>query len=262
MRRWKDRKLRVRGARVLLLASVLVCTAALMRQPTARASALTLWYDRADGSIRGSVAARERPARRDGVRRRRQRADHAERLDAVGRRPDQPGGQPRGRHVPAEGSGRAVQGRLHARRPADEEAPGEVLAVLRAARRPLHRRVSGGRDHRGGVPEATRHRDGDGADVVHGRPGVLRARLLRFVSRPRAGGPSHRIRARRAGVHHQGRQPAPSHRRGGRPGRPRPGRARPEARRAELPHGHQGPAGLRRRARTGRERGSRRGFGC
>jgi alpha-L-fucosidase 2 len=47
MRRWEDRDVRVRAARVLLLVSVLVCTAAPMRQPAAQASALTLWYDRA-----------------------------------------------------------------------------------------------------------------------------------------------------------------------------------------------------------------------
>ncbi len=47
MRRLEERDLRARGARVLLLAAVLVCTAAPVRQPAAQASALMLWYDRA-----------------------------------------------------------------------------------------------------------------------------------------------------------------------------------------------------------------------
>jgi alpha-L-fucosidase 2 len=47
MGRWKAGRLREGSVRVVLLTSVLVCTAAQMRQPTVEAPALTLWYDRA-----------------------------------------------------------------------------------------------------------------------------------------------------------------------------------------------------------------------
>jgi alpha-L-fucosidase 2 len=51
MRRWTGRDTRARGLRVLLLVSVLVCTAAPMRQPAAQTSALTLWYNRATAAF-------------------------------------------------------------------------------------------------------------------------------------------------------------------------------------------------------------------
>jgi alpha-L-fucosidase 2 len=51
MSRWNNRDLRTRGARVMLLVSVLVCTAAPVRQPDARASALALWYDKATAAF-------------------------------------------------------------------------------------------------------------------------------------------------------------------------------------------------------------------
>ena len=241
--------LRARVVRALLLALVFACAAAPTRQPPASArlscsgtekaatafeEALPLGNGRLGAMVFGDAAS-ERVMLNDST------------LWAGG--PDRSGSQPRGRQVPAAGSGRLVQGRLHARRPVDEEAPGEVLAVVRAARGSLPRCQRPRRRDDLPVQAPARHCDVDGANVVHLERRVVHARVLRLLSRPGDGGPPDGIGAWRPVIRPESRQPASPLRVGGWRGGPGSGRARPEARRAELPHRRQEPADLRRRPR-------------
>ena len=146
----------------------------------------------------------------------------------------------------AEGARGAVQGRLQAGRPADPQAAGEVLGVVRAARRPSHRDARGA--HRRGcrIPPPARSRRRHRPDVVHRVGDVLRARVLRLASRSHPGDASHRLVARRPRVRRARLEPAASrgsHRRGRRPAADG---ARTRPRRAELPRQHERPHRVRR----------------
>ena len=152
MRPFEDRDLRARGVRVLLLVAVLMCTAAPIRQPAAQASALTLWYDRATAAFEEALplgngrlgamvfgdAASERVMLNDST------------LWAGG--PINPEVNPEAITFLPKVREALFKGDYKLADQLTKKLQGKLLAVLRAARRPLHRRAAAGRGRHGGVP--------------------------------------------------------------------------------------------------------------
>ena len=142
-----------------------------------------------------------------------------------------------------------VQGRLQDRRRADAEDPGEVLAVVRAARRPVHRRRPASTSNRSQAtaanwisrpPSRARRSPREATRSLARRSSRIPDKLL--VIRLSASAPG--APGLRAAIH----EPAPA--RGDRRRQRRSAALRPRARprRTELPQGHQGPVRLRRGA--------------
>ena len=159
--------------------------------------------------------------------------------------PDRSGREPGGGRVPAQGPPGPVQGRLPARRSAHPEAPGPVLAVVRAARRPVHRRPGARWRHPLRVSPRAGSRLGRGPYDVHGWPVVVRARGLRVSPGPVADHPAVGLRRHPSGVRPSLREPSQARcpvGRGAGPGHVGP---RADRRRAKLPARRQGPGCLR-----------------